>query len=144
MAEIDHPRAPPPKPTRLTPSPTPVTITLLQGPVIQAGQSLSDPLDCRAGAILRMIMPSAWTSANITFQTSTDGTNFHDLVDNWGKEVMLPLVTGTVIVVSEAIPYLDLVPWLRIRSGSRDAPLPQQAQRAFQLVIDTGAPITVV
>ena len=56
-------------------------IMFLDGPVIQAGESLSEALDCSIGFPVRLTMPQApdgWTPANLTFQISTDGNWFND------------------------------------------------------------------
>ena len=68
-----------------------MAITFLDGPSIAAGESLSDGLDCSGGTIMRITMPFYWTAANITFQISTDGDQYNDLVGVDGQEINLGL-----------------------------------------------------
>ena len=126
-----------------------MALTILPGPVIQAGASLSDPLDCSAGIITRLHMPAIWTPANLTFQVSSDGTNFANLYSFDGIETMIPVVPGSAIViavgsssasassVSSRIEPPDLrgVSWLKVRSGPAAWPVVQTAQRQFMITL---------
>ena len=51
-----------------------MAIEVLQGPVISAGESLSDGLDCTGGRIIKITFPHDWTYADLTFQTSSEAT----------------------------------------------------------------------
>jgi hypothetical protein len=109
---------------------------------LHAGQTLSDPVDCSGSdRVLRLIMPDGWTgAAPITFQMSLDGTNFYDLHhvipnDFWGFEVTLPHPpSGAVLTFPPDMG--TLVQWVKIRSGTAGAPVPQAADRTFQFVLD--------
>jgi hypothetical protein len=53
-----------------------MALTTMTGPVISAGQSLSDAIDCSAvDKIIRIIVPSAWNGAPMSFQLSSDGAD---------------------------------------------------------------------
>ena len=54
-------------------------LQVLEGPKIEAGESLSDGVDCSAGQLVRITMPYTWTPAPITFQFSTDGVFYNDM-----------------------------------------------------------------
>ena len=45
-------------------------LTILNGPIIQAGESLSAGIDCSAGPIVKITMPGNFVGDTITFQTS--------------------------------------------------------------------------
>jgi len=110
-----------------------VAIEILNGPVIEAGESLSDGIDCSAGEIVKITFPSAWDFADITFATSSDGLGYNDLMRTNGLEVSSAVFAGTAVI------GLGLVRgWIKIRSGSRDRPVTQTARRQFAIAIDTG------
>jgi len=111
-----------------------MAIQVLNGPNISAGESLSDALDCSAGRIIKITMPKLWTFADITFQTSSDGVGFNDIMKPDGREVMCTVFEGTAIIGMELV-----TGFLKIRSGTRDAPVAQEAIRTFAIAIDTGA-----
>jgi len=109
-------------------------IVVLNGPNISAGESLSDALDCSAGRIIKVTMPQEWTFADITFQTSSDGVGFNDIMKPNGQEVSCTVFAGTAIIGMDTV-----TGFLKIRSGTRDRPVVQAAIRTFAIAIDTGA-----
>jgi hypothetical protein len=114
-----------------------MALQVLNGPFIQPGESLSDGLDCTAGGIVRLTMPGQqWVPANITFQISTDGALFNDLMNIDGTEVMIPCVPGTAVVVAQLGEALKAVAHLKIRSGSRNHPVIQSELCEFAVAID--------
>ena len=107
-------------------------------PVIPAGQSLSDAVDCSTGQIVRLTMPPEFTSANLTFQVSSDGNFFNDLYDVKGDEVTLcDFKKNTSVVILGLLAHS--IGFLKIRSGTRAQPVPQEAQREFGVTINTAA-----
>jgi hypothetical protein len=106
-------------------------LQILNGPIIQAGQSLSDPLDCSAGPIVKITMPGNWVSADLTFATSSDGIMFNDVFDPEGNEVTYTVIAGTGIL-GMRLP----VGWVKFRSGTREQPVPQPELREFAIAID--------
>ena len=117
-------------------------LTILNGPTIAQGESLSDGLDCTAGAIVRLTMPANWTPANLTFQISSDGALYNDLVDFNGNEVTLPVVPGSAVVVAPLADFLKAVAFLKVRSGTRKHPVVQQQDATFAIAIETDAPVS--
>jgi len=111
-------------------------LQVLNGPIIAAGEALSGGVDCTAGAIVRLTMPAGWSPANISFQISTDGNGYNDLVDFDGREIIMPVVPGTAVVVGALSEALRAVAFLKIRSGSRTRPVIQDAQRDFAVAIE--------
>ena len=62
-------------------------LTIVDGPTIAAGESLSDGADCSAGTIVRITVPQEFTPANLTFQVSSDGNFYNDLFNSNGEEI---------------------------------------------------------
>jgi hypothetical protein len=110
------------------------------GPIIEAGESLSSGLDCSGGTIMRITMPLVWTSANLSFQISTDGVDYNDLFNHTGGEIVVPVVPGTAVVLAPLGDYLKAFDYLRVRSGSRLWPVPQAERRQFAVAINLDAP----
>ena len=110
-----------------------MAIEVLNGPSINEGESLSDALDCSAGRIVKITMPTDWTHAELTFQTSSDGVGYNDIMRPDGNEVICTVWEGTAII------GMDLVTgFVKFRSGSRDRPVRQEGRRTFAVAIDTG------
>jgi hypothetical protein len=110
-----------------------MAIVVLNGPNIAPGESLSDALDCSAGRIIKITMPKLWTFADITFQTSSDGVGFNDIMKPNGQEVLCTVFAGTAIIGMDTV-----TGFLKIRSGTRDRPVVQEDIRTFAIAIDTG------
>lgn len=111
-------------------------IALLDGPIIQAGESLSEPLDCSVGFPVRITMPQptdGWNPANLTFQISTDGSWFNDLYTFEGQEVMIPMIAGAAVIIPAD--YFKAAVFLKIRSGRADAPVVQDGPRTFAIAV---------
>ena len=45
-------------------------LTIINGPIIEAGDSLTAGIDCSAGPIVKITMPGNLVGDTITFQTS--------------------------------------------------------------------------
>jgi hypothetical protein len=100
---------------------------------IPAGQSLSAAGDLTAGALALLIGPPDWTAANISFQVSLDNVTFVDLFDGSGEEVLrtVPANSGTLMATN----LTQAAMYIKIRSGSRDAPVLQAADRVFTVAL---------
>lgn len=107
---------------------------LFKTATISAGQALSDVIDCSDGAPVFLHMPMEWTSARVSYQVSPDGTTFYDLFNNSAQELQNNAVAGTAVRLD---PIYEPITWLRIRSGGRDMPVPQEADRAIIITVDT-------
>jgi collagen triple helix repeat protein len=109
---------------------------------IEAGQSLSEAVDCAGGNIAHIGMPLEWTAAPLTFQMSADGNEYRDvfrtLPDTHASfEMSVPsVVPGSVVSTPLAA---ATYPFIKIRSGSRAAPVAQEADRTFVLILAPGA-----
>lgn len=96
--------------------------------------SVTGAIDLGTGRLARIVIPAAWTTANLTFQTSYDGTNYADLYDASGTEY-----TVQVGGVSRAI-LLPIADWLgvrylKIRSGTSGSPVAQGGSRTLNLAV---------
>ena len=99
---------------------------------IQAGQSLSDPVDCSAGPIVKITQPGAWNgAAPLSFQTSSDGLMFNDVFEPDGTELKFVVIAGTGVIGMRLN-----VGFVKFRSGTREVPHPQPELREFAVALD--------
>ena len=98
---------------------------------IQAGQSLSDPLDCSAGPIVKITQPGDWVDAVLTFQTSSDGIMFNDVFQPDGFELTYRVVAGTGVLGMRLT-----TGFVQFRSGTRERPVVQPELREFAVALD--------
>lgn len=108
-------------------------LVILQGPIIRAGESLSEPLDCSVGLPVRLTTPDDWTGAVLTFQMSSDGDTYQDLFAFDGREITANIVPNTCAPIPEQ--YGRMLGFIKIRSGTRDHPVPQEAERHFRMAL---------
>ena len=112
-------------------------LTIVDGPTIRKGESLSEGVDCSAGTIVRITVPQEFTPANLTFQISSNGDLYNDLFSSSGTEVTLVAKPNTGIVVPEA--WTKSINFIKFRSGSRDHPVKQTKDDCkFAIAVETG------
>jgi len=113
-------------------------LTVINGPTIAAGESLSNAVDVTAGAMVRITMPPEWTEAPITFQFSTDGLFFNEMCNLDGFAVTIENIwPGSGVIVPEHIGRA--VAHIKFRSGTAGNPVPQEGERWFAVaIIDSG------
>jgi len=114
-----------------------MSITIVDGPTITAGESLSDGADCSAGNIVRLTIPQEFTAANLTFQVSSDGNFYNDLYTADGEEVTIAAKPDRSIVVSEI--WTRSINFIKLRSGSQKYPVEQNVDCKFGIAVETGA-----
>jgi hypothetical protein len=125
LAESDEPR-----------KVTNMALTIVDGPTIKQGESLSDAVDCTGGTIVRITVPQEYTPANMTFQSSSDGNLYNDLYDAQGEEVTMVAKPDTTIIVEA--PWARSLGFLKFRSGTRDAPVEQTRDTVlFAVALET-------
>lgn len=112
-----------------------MTLTVVNGPVIQRGEALSDGVDCSGGNAVRITMPSDWTGANLTFLISTDGAFYNDLFDSAGAEVTMVVVPGSAVHISAE--WASFWNFIKFRSGTRGHPVVQAELRQFAITLNT-------
>ena len=100
---------------------------------IGAAASLSDAEDMKGRRLVGIIMPATWTTADITFQASIDGTNFYDLYDQDGNEVTVtsPTASGFIGIYTA---FTFVPTHLKVRSGTTGTPVVQAAGRTITLI----------
>jgi hypothetical protein len=108
-----------------------MSLVIINGPIIQAGESLSAGVDCSAGPIVKLTMPGNWVDAVLTFQTSSDGVMYNDMFMPNGIELAYTVIAGTGIFVPRLI-----TGFLKLRSGTRDRPVVQPQLREFAVALD--------
>jgi len=113
-----------------------MTLSVINGPMIAAGESLSEPLDVQAGQMVRITMPGEWTEAPLTFQFSTDGQFFNDMFGLDGFEVQVPVVVpGSGVIVPGDVGRA--MNYIKFRSGTRGNPIPQEKETWFAVAVVT-------
>jgi len=109
-------------------------LTVVNGPIIRAGESLSEPIDCGDGQMVRITMPADWTFAALTFQFSTDGTFFNEMYGLDGFAVTIKtVVPGSGVIIPEEIGRA--IKFIKFRSGHEGNPVPQEADRNFAVAV---------
>jgi hypothetical protein len=109
-------------------------LTIINGPVIAAGESLSEAIDCSAGTIVRITMPAAWSRASLTFEISSDGQGYNQLVSG-GSEVSIKVIPGAAVIVPNDVASASA--FIKFRSGRKQAPVPQPVSREFAVALRT-------
>src|SRR5262245_22705658 len=112
-------------------------LTVINGPVIDAGEALSDVVDVSAGLLVRMTMPAGWSEALLSFQISSDGEFFNDLYNYEGREMTLVVKPGAGIIFPRD--FFTGVEFLRFRSGTSEQEVPQPERREFSVAISKGS-----
>lgn len=116
-----------PLPIDVTPVYTTKTITIAEG------ASLSAVVDLEQLNIVGLLMPAEWTAADITFQASPDNSTFGNVANSEGNEVKVIVAAGKF--VGATLPELSGIRYLKIRSGTADSPVNQEAARSIKIVL---------
>jgi hypothetical protein len=90
-------------------------------------------VDCSGATRIYLVTPAEWDGANITFQFSQDGTSFYDLFSRDGVEVHIGMRDRLNTITELDITLLK--GWFKIRSGMRNSPVAQAADRIFQVFV---------
>lgn len=101
--------------------------------IIYSGTAVTGSIDTKDQPILAIRIPASWTTANLTFQGSQDGTNFFDVYNLYGEEF--------TVVVGGASRYVVMGPqefqwarYIKIRSGTTGTPVNQAADRSLLVI----------
>ena len=109
-------------------------LQVLNGPNIEAGESLSEAVDCSAGQMVRITMPVEWTDAVLTFQFSTDGVMFNEVCDIDGRAITIQNIwPGSGVIISSDVGRA--VAFVKFRSGTAGNPIVQEERRQFAIAI---------
>lgn len=105
-----------------------VTVTIANG------ASQSEIIDLKTSSIVGIIMPSAWTAANLTVLVANDPADtFVPLYDDMGSEVVITAAASRAIAINSNA--LNLAPWsyIILHSGTAATPVNQGAARTVIL-----------
>jgi hypothetical protein len=109
-------------------------IEVINGPLIEAGESLSNAVDCRGGQLVRITMPENWDDAPLTFEFSSDGLFFNGIFDLEGFAVSIKhVVKGSGVIVPHD--FGRAIAFMKFRSGTRGNPVPQSEGRYFAVAV---------
>lgn len=107
--------------------------------VIANGASLSGEIDLQGFSLQAIVMPSAWTAANLTFQASdTSGGTFNNVHDDAGAEVTVTAAASRCIGLDAVARELDGLRYVKVRSGTSGTPVNQGAERTLTLLLKGG------
>ena len=118
------------EPKQPTPRAPPPQITMVPV-VIEAGQSLSDAIDCSDSNVLNIAIGDWDPIAVLSFQISADNVTYYDLFWENGQEIVMTIWPNTAYVVTGA--WRESIRWMKIRSGVRGNPIPQTEARTIRL-----------
>jgi hypothetical protein len=116
-------------------------LVIVDGPIIRAGESLSEIANFTQGRPVRIVTPKGWDGGDITFQVSVDGVHFDDLFNPDGSEVAL-VCNGLGRAISLTGQSAIAVSYVKYRAGSSMWPVPQTEDRLLLTVLDGGVNLT--
>ena len=97
---------------------------------------LSDAIDLAGYRFMTIIMPSSWTTANLTFQAcQTFAGTYVDMYDDSGTEITVVAAASRAIVVDLAVLSFASVRFVKVRSGTTGTPVTQAADRTITLLL---------
>jgi hypothetical protein len=101
---------------------------------IANGAALSAPVCVGSKVLCALIMPAAWTAADLTFQVNYDnGTTWGDLHDGDGNEIRIPAPAAAENRALDPSLFASCM-FLKVRSGTSGTPVNQAAARTLTLV----------
>jgi len=85
--------------------------------------------------IARIIVPTGWTAANLTFQVSEDGVTFYELYNDTGTaiSVTVPVTTGCALNLQHTTWGMGFN-YIKIRSGTAGSPVNQSSQANLTVI----------
>lgn len=99
---------------------------------IPSGGSLSGAVPIEGASMGTILMPAAWTAADLTFQhAESKGGTFVDATDESGTEIALTVAASKSVPIP---PEVMVCPWIKIRSGTSGTPVNQDAARELRVV----------
>jgi hypothetical protein len=99
--------------------------------VIGSGQALSGEADLEGRVLVGVVIPAAWSAANLTFQgAAAPGGTFQDVYDDAGTEYVVTAAASRHI----AVQVLEALQYVKVRSGTAGTPVNQVAERTVTLI----------
>lgn len=117
-----------------TTDPLPVSTALLRTSTasISSGAALSAAVDLVIASLVALQMPAAWTAADLTFQSSSDGATYVDVYSSAGVELQFTAAASRFIYVDPSV-FLGMR-YIKLRSGTSAAAVNQGAARSITLI----------
>lgn len=105
--------------------------------IIPAGASISAPVDIWGYRYITIFMPSAWTTANITFLSAPTfgGQTYASLYNDLGTEVNITAAASRTIAIDTNALTLAGLRYIKIRSGTASTPVAQASERTIYLIL---------
>ncbi len=101
---------------------------------IDSGTAITAGINFGGFRLFSIVMPDAWTAANITFQMSPDGgSTWANLKDKDGNEINAVAGASDCIVLDHTL--FASFQHLRLRSGTSNTPVNQAAVRTVRLIL---------
>lgn len=110
-----------------------MALTIINGPTIASGTSLSPSVDCASGLLVYIMMPASWTNAPLSFEVSNDNVTFAPLYNYEGQEIAINVKAGGAALV----PVEWRFKFIKFRSGMLASAVPQGANRTFSVAVLT-------
>lgn len=104
--------------------------------VIANGASLSGAVDIVGLTLVGVLIPSSWTTADLTFQVSVDGSTYVDVYNDSGVEYLVQVGAASTYIVLNKSGYADFagMRYLKVRSGTSGTPVNQGGARTLTLI----------
>jgi len=106
--------------------------------VIASGEALSGVVGLRGAysplgryQLVGLQFPSSWTTADVTFSVSADGSTFVPLYWN-GNEYTVGAAASTAVSIEPSA--LAGWPFVKVRSGTSGTPVNQAAERSIEVL----------
>jgi hypothetical protein len=101
---------------------------------IGAGASLSTAVDLGGMVLTRILLPSGWDAADITFQESADNSTFYNLYNGSADTEYTIQGAASRSVIIPPADILGLA-WLKVRSGTSGAAVNQVDAVTLTLIV---------
>ena len=95
--------------------------------------NLSNAVTIDESMLLGLVLPSSWTTADLTLQASADGTNFANVYDAAGTEVTIKAAASRYVTLDPAS-FAGMTA-IKLRSGTSGSPVNQGGERSITVVV---------
>jgi hypothetical protein len=100
---------------------------------ILSGAALSGAVSVTSKSVWSVLMPAAWTAADLTFEGSIDGVSYFNIYDG-GTEYQLAADANRMVTITKPQLFYALTN-IKIRSGTAGTPVNQGADRALSVLV---------
>ncbi len=108
--------------------PKTASVTIANGASLSGSVCLGDAMLCA------ILMPAAWTAADLTFQVSDDyGTTWGELLDATGSAITVSSPTAAKRLELDSSDFKSAV-FIKVRSGTSGSAVAQGAARTLTLI----------